>query len=60
MNTTRLGSRTPLVRNTSSARFMIFCGAPPHFTGVICSVKMAGPPRKARIASPVEDTVSYE
>ena len=58
MKTTRLLFRTPYDRNASSARYMIFCGAPPHLTGVNGSVKSAVPPRNDRIASHVDLTVS--
>ena len=33
--TTRERSRTPCRRKASSARYMIFCGAPPHLTAVL-------------------------
>jgi hypothetical protein len=36
-------SRTPRRRRCSSARYMIFCGAPAHFTGVDGNVKIALP-----------------
>ena len=49
-------SRTPDLRKASSARYMIFCGAPPHLIGVSGMVKTALPPRKLRMQSQVYST----
>ena len=47
-------------RADTPAMLKLFPGAPPHFTGVAGSVKSAVPPRNVRIASQVDETVSYE
>jgi len=51
-------SRTPMRRRWSSARYMIFCGAPAHLMGVEGNVKTRMPPGKRSRARHVASVVS--
>jgi uncharacterized protein CbrC (UPF0167 family) len=51
-------ARTPRCRRWSSARYMIFCGAPAHFTGVDGKVNTALPDCSPRRNFQVESTRS--
>lgn len=49
----RIALSTPRLRQWSAARYAIFCGAPPHFTGPDGMVNTAVPRRIRRMKSQV-------